>query len=252
MEREGTDAPVDASKLMSEEFLDYLLEKEAKSLSLMKEVMGVVCLSKNGKMSNEIGIDAESTDTSARSKASIVDIGNKCNEGEEQVWWHTHNNTLSVLSADDRLSGGDLKALLGTNLVCAAGIEGYSCHQMNKNPPRVIHNKWSDQQFERLKEKSSTISDLNAIWKLEDKNEVDVHHILCTGTHGSGVNCTGIDWETGFAEFEIGTTDQLIVTGNADISTRDGGFDIIASSIDKKLECFTIKSGQDKKILYCR
>lgn len=254
MEPDTVDPRV-AKAIRSHAFVNYMMDKEIESLSSMKEIMGIVCISKKGKLKHTVNLDSVATDSSARSNQSISDVGNPCNKNEVPAWWHTHDNTLSVLSADDRISGGQLKVIIGIDAVCAAGIEGYSCHLMNQNPPEIVHDRWDDKYFSKLKEMAmvnENVSDLNNSWKLVKGSEANVHHILCDGHFGKGISCRGIDWDAGFAEFEIGTFDQIITTGNVDTTAQDGGFDMLASAIHRKLDCLSIKAGNDHSVLYCR
>jgi hypothetical protein len=225
--------------------------EEIKSLEKHLEHMGFACIDNDGKVKSNSYLESQSTSDGAVSSipktASLL-----CKEGNP-VWWHTHGSTLSALSIDDRLTAGKLKSLKDNNVVCALGIEGYSCHLLNKKPPGIFKKSWGKGYFENLK-KSSIIDkslDLSNTWGMEKTTEADAHHLSCT-TNDGVVICVGVDWDTGVNHFPIGAYNQVIFTGNVDVLPIKNGFDALISPVDDKLECLSLSPGKDSKVLYCR
>jgi hypothetical protein len=233
---------------------DIFMGEEIRSLTNRKEHMGVACIDNHGKVIESNDIKSVATVSSARSTLSINELGKNCKKGRS-IFWHTHNATLSSMSAEDRISAGNLKVLTGNDYMCAIGIEGYSCHILDRQRPRIVSRRWDESYFNTLKKSpvANVIFDSNTKWKLEKKLESDVHHLVCTMKEGVFV-CSGIDWDTGLNQFPVGAYHQVLFTGNVDVSPSVDGVDVLASSIDKKLECIAIDSGIERKIkiLYCR
>ena len=225
-----------------------------KSLEQRSERMGVICVDKSGKLKSTEELETVSGEDSARSIKSIDEIGRSCGKNR-QIWWHTHPTTLSSLSAEDRLSAGNLKSWLGDDVMCAAGIEGFSCHSLDTRLPRVLAKRWGPGYFDAVKKSpvSSALFHASKRWVLKKTSESSVNHMLCSTEKGL-VKCSGIDWNIGFNHFPVGIFTSVIFTGNVDVTPAPVGFDLLASPVDKKLNCLSINAGKDgsMKILYCR
>jgi hypothetical protein len=234
----------------------FLMREQIASVNDRVEHIGVMCMDKIGKLTRGETLEVISGESSARSVKSIDEIGNACGK-DGQVWWHTHPTTLSSLSAEDRISAGNLKSWLGNNLMCAAGIEGFSCHALDSRVPRVMTKRWGKDYFDEL-EKSPVITpvlDMDSTWHVKKTNESSASHLLCASKNGV-VKCTGIDWDSGITHFPVGAFTSVIFTGNVDVTPSDGGFELLASPVDSKLECIAMNAGKTSKpltrIMYCR
>jgi hypothetical protein len=229
------------------------MEREIESLSTMEETMGIICVNSKGKIKKNVPLKTTRADSSsARSEATIEEIGKQCKKSVP-IWWHAHTATLSTLSPEDRISGGLLKWIAGNDITCATGIEGYSCHVMDRSPPRLFYKKWGKKYFDKVKKSSisTPLLDLGKKWVLKKGKESNVHHLLCHDK-ANIVYCNGVDWNTGFAEFNVGKFHQVVITGNVDVMPIDGGFELLASPSDDALDCISIKGGNERDVLYCR
>lgn len=239
--------------LLSKTVEDIFAGEEITSLESGIEHAGILCIRPKGKVTGNHLIETISEKSSARSKESISDMKNPCKSGEP-TWWHTHNSTLSALSFEDRVSGGLLKDNEKGDVICAVGIEGYSCHVLDLCPPGIVWKKWGPSFFERLKHSpsSTVLLDSDEKWRLKKVKESTVHHMNCSLIDGF-FSCSGIDWNTGINQFPVGVYDQVVFSGNVDIMSYPTGFGILASCADDQFECISINVGKNKKkLLYCR
>jgi len=247
-------ASIARAMMKSPKVESFLQQKLIKSLESRTERIGILCIDESGDLASTEDLETISGEDSARSVKSIGDIGESCKKNK-QIWWHTHPTTLSSLSAEDRLSAGNLKSWLGDNIMCAAGIEGFSCHDLKTRIPSVLTKRWGPSYFETIK--NSPISDVifhsNKKWMLKKTKESSMSHVLCATQDGL-VKCSGIDWDTGFNHFPVGVFTDIVVTGNVNVTPSSSGFDLLASPVDKKLDCVAVNAGTDgkTKILYCR
>jgi hypothetical protein len=226
--------------------------EEIKSLMEGIEHIGLACIDNRGNLVKKEVIESVGNDGQARSTKTIDEIGNKC-KNNATIWWHTHVATLSSMSLEDRLTAGNLKLVSGSNIMCALGIEGFSCHDLSKTPPKIMSKKWDGTFFNKLKSSSTIVGtyDSDEKWKVRSTKEGTLDHMTCSTKDGV-VICIGVDWKTGINHFPVGAFHQVIFTGNVDITPSENGFNMLASPVDEKLDCVSIKVGDDKKVLYCR
>ncbi len=238
--------------LLSDEMENLLMDEEIKSLESGLEHLGVFCLDDAGNIVEKKVVSTRSTNSSAETELGIKDLGNIC-QNDKGIWWHTHVNTLSSMSLMDRISSGYMKVIGGDSVLCASGIEGYSCHNLNLSPPKIINKKWSDNSFKKLKlsSVSEKILDISDDWSLEEVKESNADHVNCTSKDGI-LFCEGVDWKSGVQQFDIGVFNQVVISGNVDIMPTSSGFMLLSSPIDKKLECMKIKVPPRTEMMYCR
>jgi hypothetical protein len=233
------------------------MDEMIKSLEARSERIGVMCVDGSGGLPRTETLETVAGEDSARSVKSINEIGNSC-KGSTQAWWHTHPTTLSSLSAEDRISAGNLKSWLGDDIMCAAGIEGFSCHSLDEKVPRVLSKRWGPGYFDRIKRSpvASVILDSGKKWDVKKSRESDASHMLCSTDekHPGIVKCSAIDWDTGFNHFPVGAFTNVIFTGSVDVTPAKDGFDLLAAPVDEKLNCVSINAGKDggTRIMYCR
>lgn len=250
----STPAKLDKLDLVSSTSVhDVFADEEINSLRQFKEIMGIACVDKNGTVTKNVKLRAVSDHDSAESKDSIAEIGNKCSD-DIPIWWHTHAAALSSMSSEDRLSAGNLKHVLDNDITCAIGINGYSCHDVSSSPPRVKSVDWKDTFFNKIRNSDliGDIIDLRNDWKFDIKKESDMYQINCYTKDGVLI-CTGIDWDTGFKAFPIGAFNNVIMNGDIAVRPDPSGFRLQGASINKKLECMTIKPGTAGfRVLVCK
>ena len=233
---------------------DVFADAEIRSLSDGVEHINVSCVDRSGKITKTKAIDSVSNDGQARSRQTLDEIGDPCGD-QKSVWWHTHAATLSSMSTEDRITAGVLKVASSDDVMCAVGIEGFSCHDLYYSPPSIVTKRWDKSFFDKLKVSKIALKSMDSDdkWVMQETKESTVDHLLCSTMNNKGVvGCVGVDWKTGINHFPIGAYNQVIYSGNVDISPAENGFNVLASPVDNKFECLSLNIANTKKILYCR
>lgn len=129
------------------------------------------------------------------------------------IFGHTHGIGLSENSKEDRFSMMDIFAAKQGDTLCAAGIDGVSCHIATTKPPLVFRVRWNDDFYTDLA-------------RLGKRTPVYANSVFCEAQKPSWFNrifrkmehkyeCNYRFWQDGFDDTYFGKFDEVLFL-NAD------------------------------------
>lgn len=204
-----------------------------------------------------IDIKEIGSDSTASASIDANTINKQCpSKNWHRVWFHTHNQSISAQSLDDRFATQNINSNDIGDTMCSVGINGVTCHFPSSNPPAISFGSWKKSFWNMMKEYNKSLNFLSPIKnmdrKLELSNELEakVDQLLCYTSINNGkmkYNCSGRNWENGIQTFPIGIFDNVYFDG----STDTFGNSIISIPKDEKYECVSINNQSTGGKLIC-
>ncbi len=195
-----------------------------------------------------ISIDIKESLSNESSASASIDrdtILKQCPDDQyHQIWYHTHNNTISVQSIEDQVSGQDLmKSGIGKTM-CAAGVLGVTCHIQDGDDPVIASSPWSKIFWKELpKYDFKPNIQLKHPKTKSNVKTANFDQILCYYNNPKRgektfYECTGKNLEHSVEDMPIGRFTSVAIGGESDQYIDGLGDGRLFKPNDGKFTCF--------------